>query len=91
MEDYDVIGFDADNCIVNYHESIWNKFEIEYNLRVMHEQLNYPKEILEFDIEKDQELCLNGCVYDIENGLLLKLAEHDCLIVKAFRGFKELS
>ena len=36
-------------------------------------QMGYPKQIRDFDI--DLEVCLNGCVFDIENGLILNMGE----------------
>lgn len=37
--------------------------------------MGYPEEISHFDYEHDLEMCLNASVFDIDNGLVIKLVE----------------
>lgn len=37
--------------------------------------MGYPKEIMDFNIDENIDMCLNASVYDIENGTILKLVE----------------
>jgi hypothetical protein len=74
LKDYDVIGFDADHCIVKYHNRELVSFLIRIELQEFVE-LGYPKSITEFDYENDLELCLNASIFDIDNGLVVKLGE----------------
>ena len=72
--DYDAIGFDADHCFVKYHNrelvSFLIKIEIDEFI-----QMVYPKSLADFNYEEDLEVCLNASIFDIENGLVIKLGE----------------
>ena len=39
----------------------------------LHEHCGYPKEILDFDYKNNLEMQLNNSVWDIENGVVLRL------------------
>lgn len=74
MKDYDVIGFDADHCLVKYKLNELLVLLIKGELETL-VKLGYPPEILEFNYEEDLAFCLNASVFDIENGIVLKLVE----------------
>jgi hypothetical protein len=46
----------------------------------------YPKEILAYNYAENLDLCFNNGVFDVEHGLILKLAEGG-LITHALRGY----
>ena len=90
-KDYDVIGFDADHCIVKYNVAEIVKFLVEIELEDFL-SYGYPKEITDFtyDEEGQIQVCLNGSIFDIENGLVIKMAEGQ-EVIRAMRGFKILN
>lgn len=55
----------------------------------MHRSGGYPSEIALYD-PKDFGLSLNNCVWDIERGNILKLAEEK-LVIKGYHGRQILS
>ena len=74
MEDYHVVGFDADHCLVKYN--IRNLCELMS--RVMAEDLRdkfgYPEEITKMP-KSYYDLGLNCAIWDIENRTLLQLVD----------------
>lgn len=74
LKDYDVIGFDADHCVVKYEVKELVRFLVEEELKDFVE-MGYPEQITEFNLEEEIEVCLNGSIFDIENGLIIKLTE----------------
>lgn len=50
LHDYDVIGFDADHCIVKYNVRELMELLVKVELEDLHD-LGYPDEILELDIQ----------------------------------------
>ena len=52
--------------------------------------LGYPEEMCDFDIENDIEICMNTCVFDIDEGLIVKVVEGK-EVIRARKGFRELS
>lgn len=89
LTDYDAIGFDADHCIVKYNNVELVSFLVKIELAEFVE-LGYPASILDFDYENDLEMCLNASIFDIDNGLVIKLAK-DKEVVQAMKGLKKLS
>ena len=89
MTDYDAIGFDADHCMVKYNIKDLVSFLIKIELEEYVEQ-GYPESITEFNYESDLEMCLNSSVFDIDKGLVIKLAE-GLVVVQAMKGLKKLS
>lgn len=73
-KDYDAIGFDADHCIVKYNTKPLVKFLVQIELEEF-ANLGYPKSITEFNYEEDLDVCLNASIFDIDNGLVIKLVE----------------
>jgi hypothetical protein len=59
-------------------------------LKELCQNFDYPKEILDFDYEKHLSACINGTVFDMEHGLMLKIGEENT-VVKALYGFESLS
>ena len=94
LSDYDVIGFDADHCIVKYNVRELMAFIIRFELDCFVEELGYPEEIKTLsggmEPEDEVELCYNGAVFDIERGLILKLGEGK-EVIRAKKGFQDLS
>jgi hypothetical protein len=82
--DYDVLGFDADHCMVKYH--VKNLMIHCHQLMAMdlHTKEGYPKEICDFET-KEIGSCLNATVFDIERGNVLKLGEGKT-ITMAYHG-----
>ena len=87
--DYDVLGFDADHCIVKYKIQEFLHLLIRSSLEDFYE-LGYPAEIMDFNYEDDTQICLNTSLFDIDNGLLLQLAEGQ-EVIRAVKGFRVLS
>ena len=74
--DFDVIGFDADHCLVKYNVSELQKLLIPVFLRDLHEYCGFPEEIMDFDPESDFiQTALNFGVWDVKRGYVLKLGE----------------
>ena len=86
--DYDVIGFDADHCLVKYNLNALMIHISTILAEDMHEN-GYPHSILDWD-RTDLAFCMNNTVFDVVNGNLLKLIE-DKVISKAFHGRRALS
>ena len=90
LTDYDAIGFDADHCIVKYNIKELVSFLIKIELDEFVE-LGYPKSLAEgFNYDSDLQMCLNASVFDIDNGLVIKLAE-GLEVVQAMKGLRKLS
>jgi hypothetical protein len=84
-----VIGFDADHCLVKYKIKELMELLITTELDDMYE-LGYPKEILDFNIEDEEEMCLNASVFDMDNGTILKLGENR-EVIRAMKGYRVLN
>ena len=72
-QDYQVVGFDADHCIVKYNV----KHLAKWMSKVLGEDLHragYPEEITQMDMTFC-DMGLNNAVWDIENRTFLKLVE----------------
>lgn len=65
ISDYDVIGFDADHCFVKYNITELTRLIVSGHLKILHKDLGYPKEILDFDYENNLGVVLNNAVWDI--------------------------
>lgn len=50
------------------------KFLVQIDLEEF-TNLGYPKSITEFNYEQDLDVCLNASIFDIDNGLVIKLVE----------------
>lgn len=89
LEDYDVVGFDADHCIVKYNNKELVKFLVKIELAEFAE-MGWPKAIEDFDYENDLEMCLNASIFDIDNGLVIKLAKGQ-EVINAMKGMRKLT
>ena len=90
IKDYDVIGFDADHCLVKYKLKEFLTLLIEIELSELIE-MGYPDQVRDFFLQdKALEMCLNGAIFDIENGTILKLAEGQ-EVVRAMKGYRALT
>jgi hypothetical protein len=91
LTDYDVLGFEADNCLVKYDTLSLVKTFVQLTLEdLVNNYEGYPKELMQFDFNKHLNVCNNNSVWDIHNGTILKLAEGG-VITQAIRGFVSLS
>jgi hypothetical protein len=74
LNDYDVLGFDADHCLVKYNTQALTELIVNSFLSDLTNRFGYPK--VKFDFENGIEsLMLNSVVWDIQNGTLLTLVE----------------
>ena len=92
-EDYDAIGFDADHTLVNYNIQEITRLLVLHDLNHLYTQAGWPREILNFDVSShswDINACLKYCLFDIDNGLILKLGQ-DKSILAAYKGRYKLS
>lgn len=90
LTDFDVIGFNTEHTLVKFNNIELTKLLISGHLKALHEQYEYPEVILDFDYDKNINLCLNNAVWDIENGLILKLSGEK-EIFYAMRGYERVS
>lgn len=84
-----MIGFDTEHTLVKFNNIEITKLLISGHLKALVDEYNYPEAILDFDYDKHIDLALNNAVWDIENGLILKLSG-DCEIFHALRGFERV-
>ena len=87
--DYDVLGFDADHCLVKYNLPNLAVLLSQITSKDLHEQMNYPEQIKNVP-EALYGISLNNTVWDIEHRNLLKLGEGK-LVVQANKGSRKLS
>ena len=87
--DYDVLGFDADHCLVKYNIPNLATLLSEITSKDLHEQLNYPQQIRDVP-EALNAISLNNTVWDIEHRMLLKLGEGK-LVVQANKGSTKMT
>ena len=92
LKEYDVIGFEADHCLVKYNVDEVAKLAVGAYLKGLHEKFPeyYPEEVCNFDYEKNMGVFLNNAIWDIKHGCLLKLDEIR-RVIHAVRGFEKLS
>ena len=88
MSNYNVIGFDADHCLVKYNLPALMTHIATILAEDLHE-CDYPQQILDWD-RSDLEFCMNNTVFDVVRGNLLKLVENK-VVCKAYHGRKALS
>ena len=75
VSEYDVIGFEANHCLVKYKEEALTRHSVKVLLEELVDNFGYPKEILDFDYEKNLGLRLNNAVWDLDNGAMLKIGQ----------------
>ena len=88
-KDYDAIGFDADHCFVKYNIKEITKLLVKISLEDMKVD-GWPDEITHFDYESELPSCLNYSMFDIDQGLVLKLGENK-EVLAAMKGRKSLT
>ena len=74
INDYDVVGFDADHCIVKYNVRKLAELMARGMGEELRDKFGYPEEITKMN-ESFYDLGLNNAVWDIEKRTLLKLVE----------------
>ena len=77
--DYDVLGFDADHCLVKYNLPRLATLLSKITAKDLHEQLGYPEAITQVP-ESFNGLSLNNLVWDIEHRTFLKLGEGKLIV-----------
>jgi hypothetical protein len=90
LKEYDVVGFDTEHTLVKFNNHELTRLLISTHLKSLHENHGYNKEIMNFDYESNLDLCLNNAVWDIQNGLVLKLSSKK-EILHGMRGFEKVS
>lgn len=89
LADYDVVGFDADHCIVKYNLPALTRHMTAGAAHDFVERFDYPPEFCDFK-EEEFDFPMNGLVIDKERGVFLKLGEnHE--ILRAYYGYEQLS
>lgn len=90
FSNYDVIGFDLDNCLCRYHPS--ELFKLEYDLlsNFIEKQNNHPTESLKKPYDLHKDFILKGLFLDVKKGNVLKIAA-DGTILQASHGTKQMS
>ena len=88
-KDYQVVGFDADHCIVKYNMQKLTQWMSKVLGEDLHKEAGYPFEITQID-ESYYDIGLNNAVWDIGNRTVLKLVEGK-EVSRAYIGKKELS
>lgn len=83
-KEYDVVGFDADHCIVKYNIEALSRLMLLGLGEDMVENGGYPVEISQLD-DNLLGFVLNNSVWDIENNTLLELLDGK-VISTAFKG-----
>jgi hypothetical protein len=90
VTDYDVLGFEANHCLVKYKEDALTRHSVGVLLAELVEQFGYPREILNFDYDKHLGLRLNNAVWDMDSGAMLKMGTGHT-VLKAVQGYRTLS
>jgi hypothetical protein len=91
LDDYDVIGFGTDHCLVKYNVIELTETLVSASLIYLYEEFKgYPKEVITFNFDEHKEMCINGGVWDISNGTIIRLAE-GCVVTHAIRGYNKLT
>ena len=72
LSDYDVVGFDADHCIVKYHLPALTRHMTAGAAHDFVKRFNYPPEFCDFK-EEEFDFPMNGVIIDKERGVFLKL------------------
>lgn len=65
LTDYDVIGFNLDHTLVKYNVKPMTELLVRCYLEELVSKKKYPKEVLNFDYERNLGVCLNNAVWDI--------------------------
>lgn len=89
VEEYNVIGFDMDFCLINYNKKNLLKLQYLYIADFLKEQKGY-KNIQEYsEIEQSLINIYFKCVVDLKYGTLLKMGMNG-EILRVFKGTRRL-
>ena len=89
LKQYDVIGFTVENCLVKYNIVDLTATIVRDLLDKFHKK-GYHERVKFFDYRKHLSLALNGGVWDIKHGTIIRLAE-GCVVTHAIRGYNKLT
>ena len=87
--DYDVLGFDADHCLVKYNIIPLCMLMKKGMADDLVKEGGYPEELKEAP-DSLLNICLNNSVWDIQNNTILELGEEK-IVVNAFKGSRKLT
>jgi hypothetical protein len=90
FKDYDVIGFSVDHCLVKYNMIETVKLAVSCILLDLHNHFKYPREVLDFDYDKNLNFYITNVVWDLKHGTILKLGD-DRVITSAVLGYEALT
>jgi hypothetical protein len=90
MLDYDVIGFSVESCLTKYNIDSLSEVMVGELLTRLHKTKGYHERVKFFDFRSHMSLALNGGVWDITNGTILRLAEGK-IVSHAVKGYKALT
>ena len=85
LQEYDVLGFDADHCLVKYNVVNLSQLMTKALCEDLISKYDYPNELLDIPLEA-HGIGLNNAVWDIENNLIVSLVEGK-VVSRAYRGF----
>ena len=89
LDQYDVIGFDVDHCLVQYNVPNLHAMTYRALSNVLVKERGYPASVQELTPEQ-LNFPLNALVCDKKTGCLIKLGENK-LVLRAYFGFTPLS
>lgn len=84
--DYDVIGFDLDNCLCRYN--LRELYNLEYDLLSTYiiNRNTLPQEFLQIPYEEGQDFVIKGLILDLNRGNVLRISA-DGTIIQARKSF----
>jgi 5'-nucleotidase len=88
MESIEVIGFDMDYTLAQYHQSKLEELSIELTLQKLIEKRGYFKDLRRLNF--DPQRAIRGLVVDRRLGNVFKMDRH-CFVGRVFHGFRRLS
>ena len=89
VREYDVLGFDADHCIVKYNIPALTTLLVKITAEDLVKKKGYPEQLLEADSSLDG-IGINNIIWDIEHRCLIKLGEGK-IVTHALRGTVKLT
>ena len=89
VEEYDVLGFDADHCIVKYNIEPLCRLMMKGMSADLVEMAGYPPELMELSDDLIG-MSINNSVWDIENNTILELGEGK-VVTNAYKGTRKLT
>ena len=89
LEEYDVIGFDVDHCLVQYNVPNLHQMTYRALTETLITERGYPRILQDLTVEQ-WNFPENALICDYSTGCTLKLGENN-RILRAYHGFRRLS